>query len=75
MFHRNLIRLIKYVLPSLSVIDGFVGMEREGPVKGDAVNLGVAVASVDYVAADTIMARIMGYDPSDIGARAIMHIE
>ena len=66
-FHRNLIRLIKHVPPSLSVIDGFVGMEREGPVEGDAVNLGVAVASVDYVAADTIMARIMGYDPSDIG--------
>ena len=66
-FHRNLIRLIKYVPPSLSVIDGFVGMEREGPVKGDAVNLGVAVASMDYVAADTIMAKIMGYDPSDIG--------
>ncbi len=66
-FHRNLIRLIKYVPPSLSVIDGFVGMEREGPVKGDAVNLGVAAASVDYVAADTIMATIMGFDPSDIG--------
>lgn len=66
-FHRNLIRLIKNVPPSLSVIDGFVGMEREGPVKGDAVNLGVAVASVDYVSADTIMATIMGYDPSDIG--------
>lgn len=66
-FNRNLIRLIKHVPPSLSVIDGFVGMDGEGPVNGDAVNLGVAVASADYVAADTVMAQIMGYDPSDIG--------
>jgi uncharacterized protein (DUF362 family) len=42
-------------------------MEGEGPVNGEAVNLGVAVASADYVAADTVMSQIMGYDPSDIG--------
>lgn len=66
-FHRNLLRLIQYVPPSLSVIDGFVGMDHEGPVNGQPVKLGVAVASADYVAADTVMTKVMGYNPSDIG--------
>jgi uncharacterized protein (DUF362 family) len=66
-FHRNLLRLIQVVPPSLSVIDGFHGMEGEGPVHGSQVDLKVAVASTDFVAADAVMARIMGFNPMDIG--------
>jgi uncharacterized protein (DUF362 family) len=49
------------------VIDGFTGMEGNGPEKGDAVDLGIALAGTDYVAVDSLAARIMGFDPADIG--------
>lgn len=51
----------------LSVIDGHVGMEGDGPEVGDPVDWGVAVASADPVAADCLVAQLMGFDISDIG--------
>ena len=53
--------------PHLSIIDGVVGMEGNGPVSGTAVSSGVALASVDATAVDAVGARVMGYDPSRIG--------
>jgi hypothetical protein len=53
--------------PHLSVIDGFVGMEGEGPEDGDPVDWGVAIASTDPLAADCLAIRLMGYDVEDVG--------
>ena len=66
-FPQNVLRLVKAVPPSLSVIDGFEAMEGNGPLFGEMVNLGVAVASSDYVAADAIMSEVVGFDPMNIG--------
>jgi uncharacterized protein (DUF362 family) len=63
---KNLVTLADAVKPDLGVIDGFVGMEGDGPVSGTPVDLKVAVASSDFVAADSVMARIMGFDPLEI---------
>ena len=64
---RNILRLVKAVPPSLSVIDGFEAMGGDGPLSGKMVNLGVAVASSDYVAADATMSEVVGFDPMNIG--------
>jgi len=61
--HKNLIRLAKVVAPHVSVIDGLVGMEGNGPVHGDEVPLNIAIASTDFVAADAVAAKIMGFEP------------
>jgi len=53
--------------PDLSVIDGVVGMEGDGPVSGTAKASGVALAGVDAAAVDVIGAQVMGYDPRTIG--------
>ncbi len=53
--------------PSLSVIDGFEGMEGNGPIGGTPVDHRVCVVSTDYLAADTVGASLMGIDPADIG--------
>ncbi|MBM3957783.1 MAG: DUF362 domain-containing protein, partial [Gemmatimonadetes bacterium] len=53
--------------PDLSVIDGVVGMEGNGPVSGTAVNSGVALAGVDPTAVDAVGAQVMGYDPRTLG--------
>jgi len=63
----NIAKLAKLVLPHLGVIDGFEGMEGSGPVSGDRVDLGIAIAGLDAVAVDATAAKIMGFNPLDIG--------
>jgi uncharacterized protein (DUF362 family) len=63
----NLYALAKYIPPHLSIIDGFLGMEGPGPSDGEPVKLGVAIASTDFLAADTVAAKVMGYDIDEIG--------
>lgn len=63
----NLFLLARVIPPHLSVIDGFTAMEGDGPVMGTPVDLGVAIASTDFVAADSLAAYLMGFEPRDIG--------
>ena len=63
----NLARLTRTIAPHLAVIDGHVGMEGNGPVYGTPVPWGIALASFDSVAADSVAARLMGFDPNKIG--------
>jgi uncharacterized protein (DUF362 family) len=65
--HYNLFSLTQRLRPHLTVLDGFEGMERNGPVGGTPVDHRVAVASTDWVAADCVGARLMGFDPAKIG--------
>jgi uncharacterized protein (DUF362 family) len=63
----NLYRLAHHVAPHLSVLDGFEAMEGSGPTRGDAVDWRIALASTDFVAADSLAAQLMGFDLADIG--------
>ncbi|MEM2876014.1 MAG: DUF362 domain-containing protein [Candidatus Bathyarchaeia archaeon] len=63
----NIARLAKHLMPSLGIIDGYVGMEGAGPVYGEQVNLGVSAASIHPVSLDAVMAKIMGFEPMNIG--------
>lgn len=63
----NLYLLAKMCLPHLSIVDGFTGMEGNGPLSGNPVGWGVAITSCDAVAADCLAARLMGFEISDIG--------
>jgi uncharacterized protein (DUF362 family) len=47
-----------------TVIDGFEGMEGEGPMRGTAVPSRVAIASTDFVAADRVGVECMGVEPT-----------
>ncbi len=46
-----------------TVIDGYEGMEGEGPLRGTPVPSRVAIASTDLVAADRVGVEAMGVDP------------
>ena len=50
-----------------AVIDGFDGMEGNGPISGTAVPSRVALASADPVAADRVGLELMGVDPEWTG--------
>jgi uncharacterized protein (DUF362 family) len=63
----NLAMLAPLLHPSLAVIDGYEGMEGNGPMNGTKVDHRVCVVSTDYLAADTVGASLMGISPADIG--------
>jgi len=46
-----------------TVIDGYEGMEGNGPASGTPVASRVAIASRDYIAADRVGLDLMGIDP------------
>lgn len=53
--------------PAFAVMDGTVGLEGNGPKSGRPKVANRVLASGDAVALDTIAAKIMGFDPRDIG--------
>jgi len=59
--------LATVLLPGLTVIDGFIGMEGFGPSGGDAVQGNFAVASNNPMAADVAGCLMMGFEPKDVG--------
>jgi uncharacterized protein (DUF362 family) len=63
----NLYDLAPRFHPHLAVIDGFEGMEGNGPLKGTPVDHRVCVVSTDWLAADRVAVELMGIDFSMIG--------
>ena len=51
----------------VAVIDGYEGMEGNGPSSGTPVPSRLAIASTDFVAADRVGAECMGIDPDWLG--------
>lgn len=52
--------------PALTVIDGFVGLEGLGPVRGKPIQMDLIIAGKDPVATDSTACRIMGINPHEI---------
>ncbi len=50
-----------------AVIDGYEGMEGNGPSSGTPVDSRIAIASADYIAADRVGIEAMGINPEWIG--------
>ena len=63
----NLFTLSEWLHPDLAVIDGFEGMQGNGPVRGEPVNHRVCVASTDWLSADRIAVELMGINFDKIG--------
>jgi len=62
-FSRILVKVFSIVKPTLSIMDGIVGMEGEGPAAGPLRDVGVIIASQDAVALDAVFARAVGAEP------------
>jgi ferredoxin len=59
-FARMLVDLYRKVSPELTLMDGIVGMQGNGPQNGDPRKLGVIVASEDAVALDAVVCEMLG---------------
>lgn len=75
MIHKNIVEFARRVWPDLVVLDGFVCMEGNGPVDGTPVELKVAIASADPLKADGVAARLIGFEPEEIGYLYYLHQE
>ena len=65
--HYNLFSLAFNIRPDLAFIDGFEGMEGDGPNNGTPVDHKVCVAGFDWMAVDRVGVELMGIDPAIIG--------
>ena len=67
--HYNILLTAQRMKPSwgAAVIDGFEGMEGNGPNSGLPVPSRLAIASTDYIAADRVGVECMGIDPAWVG--------
>jgi uncharacterized protein (DUF362 family) len=63
----NLFTLASQLRPDLAVVDGFQGMEGNGPCRGTAVDHRVCVVSPDWLAADRVAIELMGIEFAKVG--------
>lgn len=54
------------VKPRFAVMDATIGLEGNGPKSGKPKEMGLVLASGDFVALDAVAAQIMGFDPARI---------
>jgi uncharacterized protein (DUF362 family)/ferredoxin len=62
-FCEMLLRVSGIVKPALSILDGIIGMEGDGPLSGDPKSIGIILAAKDPLSLDFVMAKIAGLDP------------
>lgn len=67
--HYNMLVTAQKLQPNwgVAVIDGYEGMEGNGPSSGTPVPSRVAIASTDFIAADRVGLEAMGIDPRWVG--------
>lgn len=65
--NRSLAEINKYTFPHLAIIDGWEGMEGRGPVSGRMLATHFAAASLNALAADVLVTKLMGFNPLQIG--------
>ncbi|HEY1352522.1 MAG TPA: DUF362 domain-containing protein [Ktedonobacteraceae bacterium] len=54
------------ICPALTIVDGSVGQDGEGPLYGTAADLGVLVAGRQPLAVDLICCELVGVNPSQV---------
>lgn len=63
----NLYAMSRQLHPHLAIIDGFEGMEGNGPNNGTPVDHRVCVAGLDWLATDRVGIELMGIDYANVG--------
>jgi len=67
LLNMNLFLMAHRVQPDFGVIDGFEGVEGNGPTQGEPVDHRVALAGADFLAVDRIGSELMGIPWENIG--------
>ena len=65
-FTSALVDIYSVSKPQLTIVDGYYGMEGQGPSSGDPVKMNLILAGFDGVALDKTVCDIIGFKPSEI---------
>lgn len=82
-YHRNhmkrrdfaslIVDIARTVQPQLTIVDGIVGMDGNGPSAGKPVELGFVMAGTDVHAIDSVSCDLVGMNPRDLDTLDIAH--
>jgi uncharacterized protein (DUF362 family)/Pyruvate/2-oxoacid:ferredoxin oxidoreductase delta subunit len=61
-FATILVQIYEKVRPAVSIVDGILGMEGNGPNNGTPRQIGIIGASTDAVALDSVLCRLLGFN-------------
>ncbi|MBI4743775.1 MAG: DUF362 domain-containing protein [Actinobacteria bacterium] len=65
-FVEFLVDVYQVRIPDLTIMDGIIGMEGNGPSAGEPRFIGKIIASDNAVSLDSVVAAMMGVNPNDI---------
>jgi uncharacterized protein (DUF362 family) len=60
LFAQMLVDIYQLIQPTLTILDGIIGMEGNGPGSGDPIPLGLILASQDPLSLDQIVCDLLG---------------
>ncbi len=63
---QSIVDMNRGIKPDLTIVDGSVGQDGEGPLYGDKADLQVLVAGRDSLAVDLVCCQFVGVKPRDI---------
>lgn len=72
-FARLILEIMERIQPQLTIVDGIVGMEGDGPSNGDPRIFGMVAAGTDCVAIDAVLAEALGVAPLDVPILDVAH--
>jgi uncharacterized protein (DUF362 family) len=65
-FCELLIDIYRYLHPALTLIDGIVAMEGQGPIRGPSRQFGWLIAGTDPIACEMVCCRLIGLEPQQV---------
>jgi len=70
---RAVVAVARLVRPSVTIIDGTVGMEGMGPAEGTPADMRVILGGRDPVAVDAVASYLMGLEPQQVRSIKLAH--
>ena len=65
-FCKMLIGIYQYLNPILTIIDGVVAMEGNGPISGTPKPLGFLIGGIDPIACETVCCKLINFSPDNL---------
>lgn len=65
-FCEMLVQIYRLLKPALTIIDGVIGMQGQGPINGKARRLGFLMAGVDPLACELACCKLVNFDPNNM---------
>jgi len=69
-YHKNINETIVYLnsmfKTNLTIVDGLICMEGNGPINGKSINMNIIVAGNNPVAVDSVICNLIGLNPRDV---------